>query len=122
MIAIRVGELAGDGSSVFRNTVDSEINGARSAGRFVLELKVEDDEQGEAVRATWAVTREAPGSVTKAKIEVTDDKVFDFVRALAMRGIVHSRGALRDHGDAPIGDKSMRFALDRLIERDRLKL
>jgi hypothetical protein len=119
---IYLGELAGDGSSVFRNTVDSEIKGARSAGRFVLELKVEDDEQGEAVRATSAVTRDAPVSATKAKTEVADDKVFDFVRDLAMRGIVLSRGALRDHDDAPLGDKSMRAALDRLVESGRLEL
>lgn len=121
---IYLGELAGDGSSVFRNTVDSEIKGARSAGRFVLELKVEDDEQGEAVRATWAVTRDAPVSATqaKAKTEVADDKVFDFVRDLAMRGIVLSRRALREHDEAPAGDKQMRASLDRLVELGRLVL
>jgi RecA-family ATPase len=111
-------------SGIYLDTVDSEIKGARSAGRFVLELKVEDDEQGEAVRATWAVTRDAPVSATqaKAKTEVADDKVFDFVRDLAMRGIVLSRRALREHDEAPAGDKQMRASLDRLVELGRLVL
>jgi hypothetical protein len=112
----------GDGVSTFKNTIESGVKGARSAGVFKLELRIEDDHAGEAVRATWAVTRDAPGSATKAKTGAADDKVFEFVRDLAMRGIVLSRGALRDHDEAPLGDKSMRAALDRLIESGRLEL
>jgi len=93
---IYLGELAGDGSSIFRNVVDSEIKGARSAGRFMLELKIDDDDQGEAVRAAWSVTREsgevkpsakaAASAAKTARDEMDDDGVFAFVREQAMRG------------------------------------
>ncbi|HET9621005.1 MAG TPA: AAA family ATPase [Kofleriaceae bacterium] len=129
---IYLGELDGDGSSVFRNTVDSEIKGARSAGRFALELKVEDDEQGEAVRATWTVTRDTGESKPSAKVaataaktaraEMDDDAVFAFVRELAMRGEHLTRRALRDHDARPLAVKRVTAALDRLIEVGRLRL
>ncbi|HEX7941567.1 MAG TPA: hypothetical protein VF488_07160, partial [Gemmatimonadaceae bacterium] len=47
---IYLSDLNGDGSKTFRNVVDSEIKGARSAGRFELSLAIEDDANGEAVR------------------------------------------------------------------------
>lgn len=55
---IYLGGVGGDGRNLFRNIVDSEIKGARSAGRFMLELAVEDDDQGEATRATWTMRRD----------------------------------------------------------------
>ncbi|HET9625889.1 MAG TPA: hypothetical protein VFP84_31225 [Kofleriaceae bacterium] len=45
--------------------------------------------------------------------------MFELVRDLAMRGIVLNRGALRDHDEAPAGDKQMRVSLDRLVELGR---
>ncbi len=75
---IYLGDLSGNGSSRFRNVVDSEIKGARSAGRFFLELEVEDDEQGEAIKASWSVTREeanarAPADCSPMVAEIADE-------------------------------------------------
>jgi protein phosphatase len=67
------------------------------------ELCVEDDSAGEAVRATWSVTRDTLAAVVGSKTATVDDKVFAFVRELAMRGAVLSRGVLRDHEEAPFG-------------------
>jgi replicative DNA helicase len=55
---IYLSDLESDDPHVFKNTIDSEIKGARSAGGFTVTLTVEDDEQGEAVKATWAVDRD----------------------------------------------------------------
>jgi hypothetical protein len=128
---IYLGELAGGGSSIFRNVVDSEIKGAQSTGRFMLELKIDDDDQGEAVRAAWSVTREAgavkpsaKAAASAAKIardEMDDDGVFAFVRGQAMRGEHLTRRALRDHDGRPIAVNRMTAALDRLIEVGRLR-
>lgn len=47
--------LSGDGKSVFSNKVESEVKGARGAGRFQLTLTIEDDDNGEAIGASWSV-------------------------------------------------------------------
>jgi len=122
----------GDGVNTFKNTVESEIKGARSAGLFALKLQIEDDDSGEATRATWSVTREAnepkPSAaasavVAKAKQDAADDdKVFAFVRKLTVRGESHSRRALRERDERPIPEQRMRASLDRLITTGRLKL
>jgi len=119
----------GDGVSTFKNTVESEIKGARSAGIFKLELRIEDDSAGEAVRATWSVTRESgeaklsAKAAAKAKQETADDdKVFEFVRKLVMHGERLSKRKLRDHDEAPIPERRVREALDRLIDVGRLVL
>jgi hypothetical protein len=51
---IYLSNLAGDGTTEFTNTVESEIKGARSAGTFKLTLTLEDDMLGRAVSAKWA--------------------------------------------------------------------
>lgn len=119
---IYLGELAGDGSNVFRNLLDSEVKGARSAGRFTLELAVEDDESGEAVKAMWTVTRGAVKAQKQKLQEADDEATYAFVRTLAMRAEHFSRRKLRDHDEAPIPDHRVRSALDRLIETGRLVL
>lgn len=50
-------DCTGDGVSEFKNTVESEIKGARSAGTFTLGLALEDDDSGEAIRAVWTYAR-----------------------------------------------------------------
>lgn len=125
-------ECNGDGVSTFKNKVESEIKGARSAGTFTLDLKIEDDSSGEAVRATWKVSRDvgAPKPLAKtataaAKAErdaADDDAVFAFVHELAMRGESHSRHALREYEKRPIPEKRMCASLERLIEVGRLKI
>lgn len=121
----------GDGVGTFKNTVESEIKGARSTGIFTLALQIMDDDSGEAVRATWKVTREAgtpkpsakaAADAAKAELTAADGAVFAFVRELAVRGEFHSRRKLRDHDRAPLSDQRMRDSLDRLIEVGRLKL
>jgi len=49
----------GDGVGAFKNTFESEIKGARSAGIFTLGLQITDDDSGEAIRAVWLFTRGA---------------------------------------------------------------
>jgi hypothetical protein len=124
-------DTTGDGVSAFGNTIDSEIKGARSAGRFKLELAVEDDAQGEAVKTTWTLNRETGEAKPSAKAAEAqrkaardaedDDKVFAFVRVLAMRGEHLSRRALREHDEAPIAVNRVTAALDRMID-GRLRL
>jgi hypothetical protein len=48
-------DLETDGKSTFTNTVESEIKAAKGAGVFGLTLVIEDDEHGQAIRATWSV-------------------------------------------------------------------
>jgi len=131
---IYLSDLDGDGSNTFRNVVDSEIKGARSAGRFELSLAIEDDANGEAVRATWTVSRAASDSkpkgtkkaaaeAAKAKLDAADDdKVFAFVRDLAMRGVHLTRRKLRTHDAAPLSERRTEAAINRLIEVERLRL
>lgn len=119
---IYFGIRGGDAVAQFKLDVDVEIKGARSAGRFGLTLAIEDNAAGEAMRATWSVDRDPKLPKTAAKLAETDDKVFAFVRKLAMRGEVGSRRWLREHDEAPFGDKVMRASLDRLIDATLLHL
>lgn len=125
-------ECDGDGVSVFTNTVESEIKGARSAGRFTLELRIDDDDAGEAVCARWSTKREerelkpskqAAAAAAKVTQDAADDeKAFAFVRDLAMRGIHLTRRKLREHDERPMAVNRVTAALDRLIEVERLRL
>jgi hypothetical protein len=113
----------GDGVSVFTNTIESEVKGARSAGVFKLELRIEDDANGEATSARWSVTRGKPAATkTAEKHAAEDESAFAFVRTLAMRGESLTRTGLREHDEAPLSDKIMRAALDRLLAAKRLIL
>ncbi len=114
-------DLDGDGSNMFRNVVDSEIKGARSAGRFELSLAIEDDDNGEAIRATWSVSRDGGRQSAKAaKATADDDAVFRFVRELATKGEHLSARGLRGHDGRPIPEKRFNAALDRLLDEGRL--
>jgi len=121
-------DCKGDGVGTFKNTVESEIKGARSAGIFTLALQIVDDDSGEAVCATWKVTREASAAKlsTRAEAEAAkaadDEKVFAFVRQLATRGEHLTRRALREHDERPIAVNRVTAALDRLIDAVRLRL
>lgn len=55
---IYLSDVDADDPNTLINTVDSELKGARGAGHFTLTLRIEDDDNGEAVRATWEVDRE----------------------------------------------------------------
>lgn len=117
-------ECDGDGKNKFRNVVESEVKGARSAGVFDLVLEIEDDENGEAILAKFYVEREAVKRETvKAKAEREDDEaVIAFVRALAARGERLSRRGIRDHDDCPTTDHRTRDSLTRLLKAGRIFL
>jgi hypothetical protein len=52
LISLEETEKADDGQSI-SNRVVVDLKSFKSAGRFGLELKIEDDEHGEAIKATW---------------------------------------------------------------------
>ena len=94
---IYLSELSGDGVSRFRCIVDSEIKGARSAGRFSLELAIEDDDHDEAIKASWSigdVTKKHPAppvSENVARIsskntaaEADAEQMLNFIRSVAV--------------------------------------
>lgn len=109
----------GDGTNLFTNTVTSQVKGARSAGRFKLELRVEDDAQGEAMRASWSVSREVSQKVNERDRQ-DDEKVYAAVRELAARGERLTRTGLR--GRRPVPEKRTLDAIDRLLDAGRLRL
>jgi 5S rRNA maturation endonuclease (ribonuclease M5) len=117
--------VGGDGVQQFDLEIESQVKGAKSAGKFKTSLSVTDDDGGEAVRADWRHSRAAPGgnqTAKGAKDAADDDVVFEFVRTLAMRGEHHGRTALKEHDGAPIGQKRLVASLDRLLEAKRLRL
>lgn len=62
-------DLETNGKDRFTNTVEIEIKSARGAGMFSLTLAVEDNDRGEAQKATWTVgevDREKDLAVTQA--------------------------------------------------------
>jgi hypothetical protein len=76
-------ESGGDETNLFTNTVRSQVKGARSAGRFALELAVIDDENGEAVAADWIVRRDAPAPAARKTTPNYRDNVVRAARECA---------------------------------------
>lgn len=50
-------DLTGNDEDIFTNSVQSEVKGAKAAGRFSITLKITDDASGSAVKAEWSVER-----------------------------------------------------------------
>ncbi len=93
-IYLRPVEGDGDGESQFKNRVESQVKGAKSAGFFDLELSIEDDAEGEAIRASWKFEKTGKVDPAVAKKndaranaqlerERTDRERWELVRALA---------------------------------------
>jgi hypothetical protein len=83
-----------------RNTAESELKSARSAGTFELELEIDDDDEGEAVRAAWryvsaeeAKMRKETASTDQDRAD--DDVVVSHVRALQERGNCQTKDQIR---------------------------
>lgn len=122
-----------NGEDEFTSYIESEVKGARSAGFFTLELKIEDDANGEAVRAVWAYSKEEGADKEQAKPESKEERkrkeeeeeertAFDFIRSLAMRGESLTRQGLRDHDENPLTDRRMYYAACRLVKKGRCRL
>lgn len=122
-------EIKSDGTNEFANRVRSQVKGARSAGEFQVDLKLIDDDQGEALQATWKVTGASAVAASKPAITRADEEheadelVLAFVTSLAKRGELFSRTQLRSHKERPaaVSSKKVVAILDRLITRGRLK-
>jgi hypothetical protein len=112
--------VGGDGVTKFELAVESQVKGARSAGKFKLALTVTDDAGGEATCVDWRYSREAAKSKASAKEAAEDAKMFAFVRDLATRGLSLSKRVLRDHDECPLSQKKATASLDRLIDAERL--
>lgn len=74
----------GDGMTLMKCTMTSQVKGARSAGRFELELAVVDDDDGEARSAAWTVTREevATDAATGVRLSTADQDESRMLAAL----------------------------------------
>lgn len=120
---IYVQDAKGNGETTFQNVIVSEVKGARSAGRFVLELAIEDDSGGEAVCATWRYSRQGKSDI-ETQVQKDAKVAWEFVRMLAMRGERCSVRQLRAHDElpAPLTDHRMRAALDLLLGQTEMGL
>lgn len=76
--------LAGDLQTTWTNAVETEVKGARSAGKFYLRLTVEDDFGGAATNARWEFSKD---ELEPSKTEVDcRQRVLEVVRANASAG------------------------------------
>lgn len=111
----------GDGQNRFKNTVESEIKGARSAGVFNLDLSITDDPEGNAERATWLFSRPEPkadlddhnAKVAASVAEMQAVKLW--IKDLASKGIVLSKTALKRRDDRPYPERKTLQIIERLI-------
>jgi len=67
--------LAGDGVGEIVNRVESEVKGARSAGRFSLTLRIRDGIDGRATHAAWSVDDATAGARRGPAIDIGDPLV-----------------------------------------------
>jgi hypothetical protein len=127
----------GDGTNVFRARVTSQVKAGRSAGVFDLELAIEDDANGEAVRATWTYSRgDAPTTgapTTIAAIGAKAEKlaqqerdvreVIRLVQMLEGEGRYLSQTEIRDLHPCPVpvGQKARVKALKTALERGHIR-
>lgn len=117
----------GNGTTNFQAGVVSQVKNARSAGAFGLDLAIEDDANGEALRASWSFSSQAPQPAKtpaqdrKAERDASDDqKVFDYVRAKGKDGTFLTQKAIRAAISQGGSDWRARSALERLLRDKRL--
>jgi 5S rRNA maturation endonuclease (ribonuclease M5) len=119
---------SGDGTTTFAAGVISQVKNARSAGAFGLELAITDDANGEAVRARWVHStdapepKESPGKVRKAEKDAADDeKLLAFIKAKAERGEHFTARALRQLATSTdLNQYRTRNAIERLLKAKRV--
>jgi hypothetical protein len=116
-----VSDADGDGTNEFKTRVVSQVKGARSAGAFDLELRIVDDDDGEAVSASWTYGK-ADFKRGPNKHQGDDDAVFAWVRELAMKGAAFNRTGLKLHDGRPLAERKTIAAVDRLLACKKLAL
>lgn len=106
------------------NAVDSEIKGARSAGKFDLALVLEDDAEGRSCRATWHVKRDGSskiaGQVAGDLADARVDKVIGAISLLEARKSKTTTAPVQREsklGAAPFQDALEAAMQARLVER-----
>ncbi len=119
-------DLGGDGVSKFENTIESEIKGARSAGKFRLTLELTDVED-RADRAVWTHSKEfvkpAIAELRQEPSAKTDDEaILNYLRTHsaisgnALRGI--ATGIVDVFGN-PLSSTRVQQAVVRLTDGDK---
>lgn len=131
----------GNGINVLGSECESEVKGARSGGKFRVELSIQDGDDDRAKVATWTWAKlDAPppgqparsddGSTVSAEREMLDDvAVANHVRWLLQAGApptvreLRASGAQSGREDAPkIPEKRAGSAIERLKGRNKLRV
>lgn len=122
----------GDGTNVFSARVSSQVKSARSVPPFDLRLTIEDDANGEAIRATWLYSRaeskaDAPTrSEAKADAEAAmDAEMLKCIAAKVAAGIFLTPTEYRDLTKAdgrPIPTKKIVASINRLREAKAIEM
>ncbi len=112
---VYLSNLQGDGQTVFTNTVESEVKGARSAGTFKLTLTLEDDLSGRAVCASWHKNVAEDGDEQEMGMYAVLKAVFD----LEARGLKRDSEAVQK--TAKMRDKAVTIAREPAKRRGYLQ-
>jgi hypothetical protein len=74
-----------DGGQTISNRVVVDLKAYRGAGRFGLSLHIEDDDNGEAIRATWVRADDTVSQVKKEDEKAAKrERIADFIKARLM--------------------------------------
>ena len=91
--------LPEDGPARYSATIESEIKAAKSAGHFGLDLMINDNERGDAVKARWFVRKAS--DETEAKSKAASDGLKARVLAVVTR-------YARTRGGAPMSQRQIK--------------
>jgi len=83
---IYLSDLTGDGETTFGNHVTSEVKAARGAGHVDVLLSITDNEQGEAIKATWSMEKLSAEEKSEKSDAEADEKILALIRKLGPIG------------------------------------
>jgi len=109
--------LAGDGIGVITNRVESEVKGARSAGRFTLTLTIRDGSDGRATSAAWSIDDPAAAAAGSPAMEIGDPLVAEVAEKLLLAGGKLAKAAI--HAKVR-GDRKRKEAAIAALRREGL--
>jgi hypothetical protein len=119
-------DLRGNETTVFTNTVRSQVKSARSAGAFELTLTIDDDSNGEAKHATWTKGISGETAPALADIETWEETALRCIECIAVNTAKRLPAMTRDQVRKEVKQKTdtVRLAVEyaikqRWIERDR---